>query len=297
MAAALAYAVVAAAIGIALHRRVRVSLPAAVLLTLLPLLLTGEALLRGGVYGAIDLAYTSEPLASIAESAGIKRVVNPVNSDVYTEFIPWHAAVRDAVRHHQWPLWDRFSLSGTVLAGAVQSAPYHPLHLVALLLPMPSALTFLAATLCLIAAVSMFLFVRPMVSSDVPALLAAAVWMLAPHVGGYALTAYALALSTMPLVLLAARLLAHEPSMRHTILLGALLAVTILAGHPETTLHIVTVAAAYFFYEHRFRWSRSIRLGLFAGVLALLIAAISLLPFIEAARQTKEYQERETFVH
>ena len=297
MAAALAYAVVAAAIGVALHRRARVSLPAVAVLVLLPLLLTGQALLRGGVYGSIDLAYTSEPLGSVAESAGITHVVNPVNSDVYTEFIPWHASVRDAIRHHQWPLWDRFSLCGNVLAGAVQSAPYHPLHLVALLLPLPSALTFIAATLFLIAAVSMFLFVRPMVSSEVPALLAAAIWMLAPHVGGFALTAYALALSTMPLVLLAARLLAHETSMNHMLLLAALLAVTIFAGHPETTMHIVTVAVAYFFYEHRFRWSRAIPLGVLAGVLALLIAAISLLPFIEAARQTMEYQDRATFVH
>ena len=297
MAAALAYAVVAAAIGIALHRRARASVPAVAVLALLPLLLTGQALLRGGVYGAIDLAYMSEPLASVAESAGITHVINPVNSDVYTEFIPWHAAVRDAIQHRQWPLWDRFSASGTVLAAAVQAAPYHPLHLLALLLPLPSALTFLAAMLFLIAAVSMFLFVRPMVSSELPALLAAAIWMLAPHVGGFALTAYALALSTMPLVLVATRLLVHEPSMRHTILLAALLAVTILAGHPETTLHIVTIAIAYFFYEHRFRWSRSISLGLAAGVLALLIAAISLLPFIEAARQTMEVQDRATFVH
>ncbi|HEV8436289.1 MAG TPA: hypothetical protein VGR95_22970, partial [Thermoanaerobaculia bacterium] len=297
MAAALAYAVVATAIGIVLHRRARVSVAAVAVLALLPLLLTGQALLHGGVYGAIDLAYMSEPLASVAESAGITHVVNPVNSDVYTEFIPWHAAVRDAIRHRQWPLWDRFSACGTVLAGAVQSAPYHPLHLIALLLPLPSALTFLAATLFLIAAVSMFLFVRPMVASELPALLAAAIWMLAPHVGGFALTAYALALSTMPLVLAATRLLAHEPSIRHTILLAALLAVTILAGHPETTLHIVTIAVAYFFHEHRFRWSRSISLGLVAGVLALMIAAISLLPFVEAVRQTMEYQERATFVH
>ena len=120
MTAALAYALLATAIGFALRRHGRVSLPAIAFLVLLPLLLTGQALLHGGVYGAIDLAYTSEPLASIAESAGIRQVGNPVNSDVYTEFIPWHAAVRDAIRHHQWPLWDRFSLSGTVLAGSVQ---------------------------------------------------------------------------------------------------------------------------------------------------------------------------------
>jgi hypothetical protein len=301
MAAALAYALVAGAVGIALRRYSRATWPAIAFLLLLPLLLTGQALLTGGVYGAIDLAYTSQPLGSVAERAGVTHVANPVNSDIYTEFIPWNAAVRDAIAHHQWPLWDRFSFCGTLLAGAVQSAPYHPLHLLALLLPLPPALTFLATMLFLIAAVSMFLFVRPMVSTEIPALFAAAVWMLAPHVGGFALTAYALALSTMPLVLLATRSLAScgagfpACAPAAVLFLAALLAVTILAGHPETTLHIVTVAVAYFFYEHRFRWSRAIPLGLLAGVLALLISAISLLPFIEATRQTAEYRERQTF--
>src|SRR5436305_678028 len=110
----------------------------------------------GGVDGSIDLAYTSEPLASIAESAGVTHVANPINSDIYTEFIPWHAVVRDALRHHQWPLWDPFSFCGTVLTAAVQSAPYHPLHLIALVLPLPAALTFIATMLFFIAALSMF---------------------------------------------------------------------------------------------------------------------------------------------
>src|SRR5947207_1616282 len=166
MAAALAYAFLAGAIGIALRRHGRVSLTAIIVLALLPLLLTGQALLHGGVYGAVDLAYTSEPLASIAETAGVTHVANPINSDIYTEFIPWHAVVRDALRHHQWPLWDPFSFCGTVLTAAVQSAPYHPLHLIALVLPLPAALTFIATMLFFIAAVSMFLFVRPMVSRD-----------------------------------------------------------------------------------------------------------------------------------
>src|SRR5205823_12881995 len=115
-----------------------------------------------------------------------------------------------------------------------------------------------------------------------------------------ALTAYALSLATMPLVLLAARWLARAPSMRSALALAATLLVTILAGHPETTLHIVTVAVAYFFVErwraHDRQWKRAIPLGVSAGVLALLLAAFALLPFLEAARQTTEYRDRQTFV-
>ena len=119
------------------------------------------------------------------------HIGNPGASDVYAQFIPWHAAVREAIRQHQWPLWNPFELCGNILAAAVQSSPYHPLHLVSLLLPLPSALTFIASMVFFLAAVSMFLFVRPLVSTDAAALLAGAIWMLAPHVGGFALTAYA----------------------------------------------------------------------------------------------------------
>jgi hypothetical protein len=300
MAAALAYLLVAGSIGLALRRFARVAPAAIVVLMLLPLFLSGRSLLTGGVYGSIDLAFTSEPLAPLAERSGVTHIANPNASDVYAQFIPWHAAVRDALRHHQWPLWDPFELCGTVLAGAVQSAPYHPLHLVALVLPLPSALTFIATMVFFLAAVSMFLFVRPLVSSDEPALLAGAIWMLAPHVGGFALTAYALSLCTTPLVLVAARGLARGPSRRNAALLTATLCITVLAGHPETTLHIVAVATAYFFYERwrgpRREWGRAILLGLLSGLLALLLTAFALLPFIEAARQTAEYRGRQSFV-
>ena len=300
MAAALAYLLVAGSIGLVLRRFARVSPAAIVVLLLLPLLLSGRALLTGGVYGSIDLAFTSEPLAPLAERSGVTHIANPNASDVYAQFIPWHAAVRDALRHHQWPLWDPFELCGTVLAGAVQSAPFHPLHLVALALPLPAALTFIATMVFFLAALSMFLFVRPLVLSDAPAVLAGAIWMLAPHVGGFALTAYALSLGTMPLVLVAARNLAREPSRRHAAFLTATLCITVLAGHPETTLHIVAVATGYFFYE-RWRgpgreWGRAILLGLLSGLLALLLTAFALLPFMEAAWQTAEYQNRQSFV-
>src|SRR2546423_480482 len=106
MAAALAYLLVAGSIGLALRRFARAAPATIVVLMLLPLLLSGRALLTGGVYGAIDLAYTSEPLAWLAERSGITEIANPNASDVFAQFIPWQAAVRDALRHHQWPMWD-----------------------------------------------------------------------------------------------------------------------------------------------------------------------------------------------
>ena len=82
---------------LALARRVvSFSRGAGVALLLLPLLFTGRALLTGRVYAPVDLAYSTEPLASIARTAGIHHLGNTAVSDVYAQFIPWHAAVREA---------------------------------------------------------------------------------------------------------------------------------------------------------------------------------------------------------
>src|SRR4051794_40042758 len=100
---------------LALGRRVAaVSLRAAAVLVALPLLLTGSALLTGRIYAPIDLAYTTEPLASMAREVGVTHVANAAASDVYAQFVPWNAALRWAVAHHEWPLWNPFELGGNV---------------------------------------------------------------------------------------------------------------------------------------------------------------------------------------
>src|SRR5881392_1157433 len=105
-----------AVVYLALARRVvPLSLRAAAVLLALPLVLAGPALLTGRVYAPIDLPYTSEPLASMAHAAGITHITNASPSDVYAQFLPWNAALRWALAHHEWPLWNPFELGGGVL--------------------------------------------------------------------------------------------------------------------------------------------------------------------------------------
>lgn len=262
-------------------------------LVLMPLLLTGRELATRRIFAALDLAYMNEPLVSVADRAGVYEVSAPIASDVYAQFVPWYDAVRYSLAHHQWPLWNPFEFCGDILAPAVQSAPYHPLHIAGLLLPLPDALTFIAAMLLFLAASSMFLFVRPLVATDLAALTGAAAWMFAPHVARFAGTAYALSLATMPLVLLGARRLATRPTMRNAALLAFALVLTVFAGHPETLLHIVVVATAYFFVElDREQWQRAVTLAFAAGIASLLITAIAIVPFFDAMTQTEEYAHR-----
>jgi len=290
---ALLYAVTAAAAIAGLRFVTPLSRRAMVVLALLPLCLTGRALLTGRIYAPIDIAYTNEPLASLAEESGITRVLNPAASDVFSQFLPWHAAMRDSVRHGQWPLWNRFDSVGHPLLGAAQVAPLHPVTLLGLLLPPPDEPTFAASMLYLLAALSMFAFLRELTLGELAASFGAAAWMLSTYLISFAGTSHGLSLSILPFVLLGARRAARKANVRSLIVLTAALLLLVLSGHPETTLHVVALAVAFFAFEWLPRPRRNaIAVGLGAGAITLCLAAIYLLPILDTIDQTREVQER-----
>src|SRR5947207_1406966 len=183
-------------------------------LLLLPLCFTGRAMLTGRVYAPLDLAYTKEPLAAVARQVGVTHTVNASLSDVYAQFIPWNVALRAAVHRGEWPLWNPYELAGDPLAGAAQSAPYHPVTLLGLLLPLADGLTFTAAMTYLLAALSMFLFLRALEVDELPSLFGAAAWALSTHIVSFILTAHGLSIAIAPLVFLGGHLIARAPSIR-----------------------------------------------------------------------------------
>jgi hypothetical protein len=67
----------------------------------------------------------------------------------------------------------------------------------------------------------------------------------------------------------------------------------IVAGHPETLLHSVAIASVYGLFLLR-DW-RGAATVVVAGVLALLLTAVALLPFLEAAPQAGEHMVRLKF--
>jgi hypothetical protein len=266
--------------------------PASAALILLPLCLTGRALVTGDIYAPIDLAYHFDPLASMATKVGIDRIANPLPSDVAVQFLPWNAALRWSVAHGQWPLWNPFELGGNVLAAASQSAPFHPITLLGLLLPMQDALGFMASMTFFLAALGMFLFLRNLDLRSLPSLFGAAGWMLSTYVVTYTHTAHGNAIALLPLVMLGGRVVARDPSVRSASLLAGSLILLTLCGHPETSLHVVALAALYVLFSARRNIARAIAGALGAGIAALLLTAFFLAPMLDAIPQTREYRHR-----
>ncbi len=276
---------------------------AAIVLVLLPFCFTGRALLTGRVYGPIDLPYMSEPLLDYAQENGVgkrptgqAKIHNGTISDLYMQLIPWQGAVRASLGRGEWPLWNPYMLCGTVLAANMQSAPYDPLQLLALILPQPQAITFGAAMTFFLAGLFAFAFARALGLGEIASLIGAAAYMFSAMMAFFVGWPLGRTWALLPLLLVGVRLVVRETSMRAAVVLTSAFVMALIVGHPESVLHIVTVGVAYGAFEvittRRFK---PIALAALCGVLALLLTAIALLPFLEAAPQTMEYFIRHEF--
>jgi len=273
-----------------------VSRVAALVLLLLPLCFTGRALFTGRVYAPIDLPFMSEPLHAYRGDYGIGDPHNASLSDLYQQIIPWKEAVRSAWANGEWPMLNRYMLCGDVLAASAQPAPYDPFELLSLLIPIAQALTFGAAITFFLAALSAFVFARSLGVREHAALFAAAAWMCSASIVFMVGWPMARAFALLPLILFAVRLVVHEASLRSGVVLTIALVLEILAGHPETLLHVVALGVLYGLFE--LMWRRSIRaivIAAVSGLAALAITAVFLMPFLDAAPQSFQHAARVWF--
>ena len=274
-----------------------ISRAAAIVLILIPFCFTGRALLTGRVYAPIDLPFMAEPLKDYAADYGFDKVYNGTLSDLYAQIIPWQSAVRQALAHGEWPLWNPFLLCGNILAANMQAAPYDALNLIGLLLAHPQALTFAAAMTFFFAAFFTFVFARLIGLGETAALAAAASYTFCAVLAFFVGWPLGRAWTLLPLVLAGVQLVVRERSLRGAVTLTLALTLLIFTGHPESVLHIVAVGAAYGVFAlivTRRDPLRAIAIAAASGLVALGLTAILLMPFFSAAPETKEYFIRHT---
>ncbi|HEX6158774.1 MAG TPA: YfhO family protein, partial [Thermoanaerobaculia bacterium] len=170
-----------------------------------------------------------------------------------------------------------------------------PFNVVAYLLPLDQALTFGAAMTFFLAVLFTFGFARSLGIGEWAALIAAAGFAFCGILAFFVGWPLGRAWGCMPLVFLGVRLVVREQSVRAAAILTIAFVVVILAGHPESVLHIVASGAAYGVFEvmvNRERRARAITLAVLSGLAALGLTAISLMPFEAASKHTREYQTR-----
>jgi len=286
--ALLLYLVVTLAIATLWSRFVqRVSVSAVIVLILMPLLFTGRAMLTNRVYAPLDLPFTAEPLRDYARDFGVEHPHDIALSDLHCQIIPWQKAVRHALSQGEWPLWNPFILCGDILAAAAQPAVYDPIQFIGFVLPLPDAVTFGAAMTFFLAAFFTFAFARAHGLGEIASLVAAAGYTFCAMMAFFVAWPLARAWAFLPLVLYGTHRVVR---MRRPVILALAFVLVIVAGHPESVLHIVAIGAVY---GMALKPSlRSIGLAVAAGITALLLTAVYLLPFADAAPETLEYMIR-----
>ena len=273
-----------------------VSRAAALALLLFPFCFTGKALLTGGAYGPFDMAYQTEPMSAVRSLYGVEPPRNAMLNDVYTQMIPYRQVLHEKLMHAEWPLWNPATLCGEILAAAGQPAVFSPFTLLAALLPTAISFAYSASVTFFVAALSLFLFARELGCRETAALFGAVGWMYSSAIAFFILWPHSGTWAVMPLVFFGTRRVVRDAGAPSMAILAAALSLCILAGHPESVLHVVSLAVPYGIYEliraPREQRLRAIAFACAGGVLAFLLTAIYLLPFADATPQTAEYEFR-----
>ena len=262
-------------------------------LFLAPLLVTGKAVLTGGVFAPVDISYQTDPLASEKKAAGIGEPKNASLGDVVYQEIPWRAAVREAIREGRAPLWNRFLLCGEPLLAMMLPAVLHPFTWIGMLLPLPQAWTVEMTLGVFLALISAFLFLRDFELGELASAFGAAAWAFCDYLRFYAGWPLSPAAAAFPLLLLGLSRIARDRDVRSFGITSTALFLILNAGHPESALHAVAGGGVWFlFCLGRQSWRRRLRavwISALAGIVVLGVSAVVLLPHVEALRQTFEF--------
>lgn len=254
----------------------------------LAILLFAPATLGGKVISAGRVALHQPPYAPPAEPLPPADVLQ---SDSGFVFEPDGLLVRRALRDWRLPIWTPAMSAGLPLLADQQSAPLFPLTWIGVLLPYDWSRAWINVIKLVLAALGTYLLARALALRRGPALLGGVsygfasylvIWLLHPHANAYVV---------LPWLLLAGDRLCERGTVRDAALLGLALGIAFLGGQPESGLIVALPTAAWVIYRlavarpARGELVRRVLLGVAAAVLGAGLAAVMLLPLLEAIHQ------------
>jgi hypothetical protein len=227
------------------------------------------------------------------ESGYVPR--NQLASDPTTEFLPWLFFARDELAHGRFPLWSPFNGGGVPLFANYQAAVLSPFSGPFYLLSLEAALVVAAWVKVWTIALATYLFARTLLGSQLAALLSATAFAFCGYNSLLVAYPHTSVVALFPAVMWCAEsaLQRHEAradgTLRWWIALGAVLAASVYAGHPEVLFFGSVTLAAWVALrlvalarrgEVQLARTIATRFALTAAI-AVLLGAPQLLPFFE----------------
>jgi 4-amino-4-deoxy-L-arabinose transferase-like glycosyltransferase len=205
------------------------------------------------------------------------------------------------------PVWSPGSYAGAPFAADSQAAVFYPLRWLTILLSVPWGFTYYALELealghVWLAGAFTYALAYALTRRRLAGLLGAVAFGLGGYLTSYPLLQLAVleSITWLPLALLLVHTAVHRPCpLPWLVGAGLALGLAILAGHPQTGLHVAYVVAAYYLFlsvRARRPWRWILGLGVVLGLVALGSAAVGWLPTAQFMRYSTRRHTDYAFV-
>jgi hypothetical protein len=276
---------------------------------LVVVLLYGDAFVGGLVLSQSDILFGYAPWSAHAPD-GFTRPGNDLLGDIPQVFYPFLQQTAQTLRSGALPVWTTGIFAGHPYLASFQTATFSPFTLPALVLPTADALLVAAIAKLLVGALGMWLLLGRYGLSPAAVWFGAAAYLLNPFSVCWAEHPVSNVSAWLPFLLWAADRLLVSRGARDVALLGLMVGVVILAGHPETSYKVLLFGGVYVLVgiaatsadagATRGARARAAVVTLFtrfgpAAVLGFVLAAIQLVPFAEYLLQSYVWEMRRGF--
>jgi len=215
-------------------------------------------------------------------------VKNNAMPDVHTQIYPWKKFSIDTFMMGQIPLWNPYSFSGNPHLANFQSAVLSPFNLLFFIFPFINAWSILILFQPLLAGIFTYLFVREIGAGRVGSLISSITFMFCGFIVVWmAYGTLSLAISLLPLALLAIDKFYSTKQVRYLILLSLSIPLSFFSGHFQTSLYFLGALFAFLIFK-------GIAIGnirntfylILSTIIGILLSLPQILPSIELYRES-----------
>jgi hypothetical protein len=255
-----------------------------------------KTLFGGKVLSPADVLLVSASFHDPGQREVDYEPANRLLMDPVLQFQPWLEFNRRMIRSGRLPLWNGLAGCGAPHLANGQSAVFDPFHLIAYIGPTPDAYAWIAACRLWTAGLGMFLLARSwklrfwgrwFAGLVYPFCGFLVLWLL------YPVTSVAI---WMPWLFLATDQVFRSGGARSIGCLALVVAVIVVAGHIQTSAHVLMSSAFYVVYRawrEGFRHRRALVAWVLGACLGLGLASVQILPLASYLAKSAVWVQRQ----
>lgn len=229
-----------------------------------------------------------------------EKVKNENSAESLIQYLTWSYVFVEAMKHGEWPLWNPYEMTGMPLHANFQSTTFYPTRVLFLLFELYTAATIFILIKIWICGMTAYACGRGIGLCPAAARFLSFGWMISGYCMNWLQWPEIDVAGWLPVAFLGVEWLLDARYRKGFFALSLGASLMLLGGHPETALAMGAGLGMYFFlrlaFERRFGRDVAAKIGLAGGawVLALLVSAVVVVPFIEYCLHSYTMSTRHT---